>query len=295
MERTLARPAIQSPAQSVATVLVELAESWEKHNPRNDAKAWSWFRFQNDFFDDPDVFDLPGCQKLLLIYLFTRRNKGAKPVFPVKIKHAARCSSCTEDEIREGLAALVALGKIIVHDGVRERTDPNVDVRERTDPFPTDVRTVRDGTDETVERSAKALRMSAAGRRPPLPEELLKLWNQGKAPGQPGAEAVAPGTKRWRMTKARLTAKPELEYWREVVARVAKSAFCRGEVDKRDGAAPWVANFDWLVRPDTHAKVLEGQYDDADPEARKSAKRKAEDEQLRRYIEADIARRAAEK
>jgi hypothetical protein len=41
------------------------------------------------------------------------------------------------------------------------------------------------------------------------------------------------------------------------VKRIASSAFCTGTNDRG-----WRATPDWLLRPDTAAKVLEGKYDD---------------------------------
>lgn len=44
--------------------------------------------------------------------------------------------------------------------------------------------------------------------------------------------------------------------WREIITRVNVSDFCRGKNDRS-----WTANFDWLLRPGTRLKVLEGQFD----------------------------------
>lgn len=48
-----------------------------------------------------------------------------------------------------------------------------------------------------------------------------------------------------------------LEDWREVFARIQASAFCRG-----DNERGWHADIDFVLQPDTAAKVLEGKYDD---------------------------------
>ena len=45
--------------------------------------------------------------------------------------------------------------------------------------------------------------------------------------------------------------------WSAIIDRVAASDFCNGRIPGRE----WVANFDWLVRPETAIKVMEGMYD----------------------------------
>jgi hypothetical protein len=69
----------------------------------------------------------------------------------------------------------------------------------------------------------------------------------------------------WGAAIARLRAHPEIDYWRQVIARLNASPFWRGEVDGRDGRKPFLGNFDSLVRRDTHRKALEGAYDDHAP------------------------------
>ncbi len=100
-------------------------------------------------------------------------------------------------------------------------------------------------------------------RRGPDPRILSALWNEHRATCQPAVDAkhFRPNSRRWRSAQARLSEHPP-EYWRDVIERVARSSFCRGEVESRDGRKSWVANFDFLVRPDSHVKVLEGRYDD---------------------------------
>ncbi len=49
-------------------------------------------------------------------------------------------------------------------------------------------------------------------------------------------------------------------FWAEnfevAVAKVSVSKFCNGESDRG-----WTASFDWMIKPDTIAKVMEGKYD----------------------------------
>jgi hypothetical protein len=128
--------------------------SWDKYNPRNDAKKWSWFRFENDFFDDESLCDLSGLQRLLLVYLFTRRNKAATLIFTFNPRHAAQRVDASPEEVIAAAQAIAKAGIIRIHPDpqepetyadVRERTDTYVDERIRT--LRTDGRT--DDTDDT--------------------------------------------------------------------------------------------------------------------------------------------------
>jgi hypothetical protein len=56
------------------------------------------------------------------------------------------------------------------------------------------------------------------------------------------------------------------------------SPFCRGETGDRG----WRASFDFLLKPDTATKVLEGKYDDADAIKTAAAIARIRAEQARR-------------
>jgi len=88
------------------------------------------------------------------------------------------------------------------------------------------------------------------------PAELQKLWNDVADSSLPRCRELT--AKRRTHAKARL-ADRTLTEWRTVIERINQSSFCRGSGDNS-----WRATFDWLLRPDTAAKVLEGTYDDRD-------------------------------
>lgn len=89
------------------------------------------------------------------------------------------------------------------------------------------------------------------------PRELAECWNVHKSANMPAVDlkAFASGSKRWNTCRSRLAEKPDLGYWVAVVKRIAASPFCRG-----DNGRSWRANFDFLIRPDTHIKAMEGSY-----------------------------------
>lgn len=72
---------------------------------------------------------------------------------------------------------------------------------------------------------------------------------------------------RWReksVSKAKnwgyTTEEQGLACWRGFFAWCAQSAFLTGNASGRDGAAPFVATLEWLIRPKNFAKVVEGNY-----------------------------------
>lgn len=96
----------------------------------------------------------------------------------------------------------------------------------------------------------------------PTPEDLRRVWNQHRAPEQP--EWRETSAKRAAAARARLADRPLYgtpDSWEAVVQRIARSSFARGLIAGRDGRA-WIANPEWLLRPDSAARALEGQYDD---------------------------------
>lgn len=87
----------------------------------------------------------------------------------------------------------------------------------------------------------------------PRPEDLQEIWNRQKPGECPEWREMT--TSRRRLATARLKERPLAE-WEAVVKRIANSSFCRGKTERG-----WVADVDFLLRPDTAAKVLEGKYD----------------------------------
>lgn len=94
-------------------------------------------------------------------------------------------------------------------------------------------------------------------------EDLQSVWNELPAPFPRWTETPK---KRRQKALARLRERPIAGPggWREVIARIGASRFLR-EGKPND---PWTAGVDFLLKPDTAAKVLEGNYDDRTPRTR---------------------------
>lgn len=87
----------------------------------------------------------------------------------------------------------------------------------------------------------------------PKPHVLAELWNShcGELPKVRGPL----GKTRKRAADARWKEKPDEAYWAQVIREIQLSDFCNGK-----GRTGWRADFDFLVKPETGSRVLEGKY-----------------------------------
>lgn len=90
----------------------------------------------------------------------------------------------------------------------------------------------------------------------PGPNHIMDAWNEWRDPKFPSVQGLTPGSPRFKNAHARWREKPDKEYWGLVVRKINESKFCLGDNDRG-----WVADFEFLVRPDNHHKILEGKFD----------------------------------
>ena len=221
-------------------IQIELT-NWEKHNPRKDVKRPSWFALSNRFLEDTEFFDFSPIELKAVLYIWCQASQKNSATITIKPLHAKRVCDIDHKYLRSAIEKL----EILKH--LKTRTRPvrerDVDVR---NPYATDITDITDITDT---------------QHPELPfgpRTLFNLWNE-HAPPLPVARELSKD--RIKKAKARLLEKPLSDYWREVITRIATSSFCLG-----GGNTGWKANFDWLLKPDTHIRVMEGKYDGKAPE-----------------------------
>ena len=90
---------------------------------------------------------------------------------------------------------------------------------------------------------------------------VVEAWNS--AGGLPRVLQLSDGRK--RKLAVRLKEAFFREHYGEAIKRIAVSSFCCG-----GGKNGWKADFDFLLKPDTVARTLEGRYDDPKPAAAES-------------------------
>lgn len=92
------------------------------------------------------------------------------------------------------------------------------------------------------------------------PEDLMRWWNEVADPTLARIIDLTPS--RISKARARLKQYPDEAIWVQAMEKINASKFCLGKVPiKGVRTKPWKATFDWLMKPDTITKILEGQYD----------------------------------
>jgi hypothetical protein len=87
-------------------------------------------------------------------------------------------------------------------------------------------------------------------------EALMELWNEMAGKILPPCRKLT--EKRRRAAKARLREFPDREDWTRFIRHILSSAWHTG-----NNSSGWKANFDWLVKPESIVKFLEGRYNTA--------------------------------
>jgi len=107
----------------------------------------------------------------------------------------------------------------------------------------------------------------------PAPDALVIVWNEEVR--KPLSAARMTAERRERAYEL-LKQNPNLGYWRDVIQRIMATQVCH----------KW-ASFDWFLKPDTHVKVLEGNYDERPARASpKNSKTAGNAESFRNFVNA---------
>ena len=91
-------------------------------------------------------------------------------------------------------------------------------------------------------------------------QRILDSWN---GLGLSQVRAIQSGTQRYNLLKKRIK-DYGIDAVLEAVGRIRKSSFLTGS--NKNG---WVITFDWFIKPNNFAKVLDGNYDDGQAQARR--------------------------
>ena len=77
---------------------------------------------------------------------------------------------------------------------------------------------------------------------------------------------TCPRVQKWtdareRLLRARWREHPALELWEQYFAIVKRSRFLTGKTNGHGERPPFLADFEWLIKPSNFVKVMEGRYD----------------------------------
>jgi len=84
-----------------------------------------------------------------------------------------------------------------------------------------------------------------------LPPEVQKWNSHGELPA-----VLSVSRMRLVILQARRVEPFFSQHWEAAIERICKSDFCLGQNDRG-----WKADFDWFLKPDNVARVMEGKYD----------------------------------
>lgn len=90
---------------------------------------------------------------------------------------------------------------------------------------------------------------------------IMELWNEKADARLPRCSVWSP--KRRGLAAARLCDHPDRADWGKAIAAVNASTFCTGQ-----GPRGWLASIDWLLRPETIVRLIEGQFADGQGKTR---------------------------
>jgi hypothetical protein len=85
------------------------------------------------------------------------------------------------------------------------------------------------------------------------PDNLVQLWNERHAPALTDCKKLT--DKRRKAARARLREFPNRQDWIDFIEAINKNPFLLGE-----NKSGWTANFDWLIKPESIVKFIEGRY-----------------------------------
>lgn len=219
--------------------------NWEKFNPRPDRKTSTWFRMDHSIFEDPKFDDLTPDEIAAFLYLLCMASKASSCTVTVKYSHAERIAKIKNQTLSNVITKLQQSQFLIITGDNRCQvvTDGRglAQSHEGAGALRTNVRTYEHAN------ATDAISLSR--------NDLVGLWNSNCGPLPRISKLTA---KRNIAINKRLSEEPDLKTWETAIKKLAVSSFACG--DNKQG---WKANIDFLLRPDSLVKILEGQYDNA--------------------------------
>lgn len=92
---------------------------------------------------------------------------------------------------------------------------------------------------------------------------IAQIWNEWAHESLPRVISMETSSTRFKNCRARWESKPDTNHWISVIQRLNKSSFLLGKNDRK-----WKGDIEFLCRPDSAAKILEGKYDDKPDETK---------------------------
>jgi hypothetical protein len=226
--------------------------NWQKFNPRSDRANYSWFRLQNDFFHDQAIFELSDGQKVLYLFVLCEASKKNSGRVSLTSEYLSAVLKRKPSEIIRDSEHLKSVGVLTENPAAFSR------LNDGKEPA------LRPATDERTNETGLTENPAANAAHP-----IVEIWNRerGTLAGVRGISGS-----RAKALKLRWEENPSEAFWIEVITRAAASPFLTGKNDRN-----WRADFDFILKPDSAHRILEGKYDGKGPTNSKPRTFTAED------------------
>lgn len=226
--------------------------NFDQYNPRKDRTRHYWFKVENSIIYSESLDELEADQKWFWIFLLAYAKEKQCDTFELKMKYFVKHSGVTEERIKEAIEILKKNNAIDILP-----SEENILETNGNQMSPNGCLDKRREEKKREEKNTEEKKREEADPNVFGPKQLAELWNSKLSPDVAvNIARLKSGSPRWESARARLRDHPEPEYWTSVIDRIAASPFCKGVNDRT-----WVADFEFLVRVETHIKVLEGKYD----------------------------------
>lgn len=213
---------------------------------RGDIKEPTWFSLKNDIFTHPDFF------------------KTTSDDFKVFVWIISVCSKVNAEEIRIDTELCADQTKVpddICQLSIEKLNGKRWDVHARDGRVTSTLRTRSPRRVIQTDRQTHTTNTQTDNKSPTGSGDdslndlhpLIRLWNENA----PGLAKVKKSNKSRDKKIAEIFNELTQDEWAAVIKKINESTFCCGTNDRG-----WKADFDWLLKKETHLKVSEGKYDD---------------------------------
>lgn len=217
--------------------------NWQAFQGRTDYKRCWWFKTSNQLFTESDWFGMTNDARCLWLFLLCEASKINHNEIRVIYEHASLFVKMSVEEI-----------EITIRDFESKQWVTLI----RTDSvqIPIGFRTDSGRQSKSNSKNKSKKENIVENDKPKELPELARLWNEQMTPLFAAIRGCSAA--RLRHARNRWRDHPSQSYWLEIFIKIKANKFLCGNNDRG-----WKANFDWLLRPDTGDKVLEGNYGSA--------------------------------
>jgi hypothetical protein len=222
--------------------------NWSKHQSKHK-EHYKKFLFYNNFFSDDKVAQLTPIEVTFFVYLLCIASEKASDCVQIHVKSLPKGFRISDKSMSNYLTRFEQLQLV----SIEKRESLIIKRRERIEVKERIERINSISPTETNQAEKQETKMpDIPDQRSDPPSKLISIWNDHCGELQKVRKS---NPTRDRKIKALFNKLSELE-WIEVIKKLAASNFCNGKNDRG-----WKADFDFLLKPETYSRTLEGRYD----------------------------------